>query len=48
MVGLDLVILLVILEVFAVAGSCAGWWIEGRMKKVESVGEVKLADMGGA
>lgn len=48
MVGLDLVILLVILEVFAVAGSCAGWCIEGRMKKVESVGEVKLADMGSA
>lgn len=48
MVGLDLVILLVILEVFAVVGSCAGWWIEGKMKKVEQGGEVKLADMGGA
>lgn len=48
MVGLDLVILLIILEAFAVVGSCAGWWIEGRMEKVERVGEVKLADMGGA
>lgn len=49
MVGLDLVILLVILELIAVVASCAGWWIEGRMKKVvEKVGEVKLADMGGA
>lgn len=26
-------------------GNCAGWWIEGRMKKVERVREVKLADM---
>lgn len=49
MVALDLVILLVILELIAVVASCAGWWIEGRIKKVvEKVGEVKLADMGGA
>jgi hypothetical protein len=33
MVALDLVILLLIIEVFAVAVSGWGWWVESRVKR---------------
>lgn len=47
MVSLDLVILLVIFEVFAVVVAAWGWWIETKMKKVSAPGAVKLQSLEG-
>jgi len=40
--ALDLVILLLILEVFTVAVSGWGWWVESRNKRVMDDSEAKL------
>ena len=42
MVALDLVILLLILEVFTVAVSGWGWWVESRVRRGTTGAETKL------
>lgn len=42
MVSLNLVILLIVLEVLAVANAGWGWWVEVKMKRGSVGGEMKL------
>lgn len=42
MVSLNLVILLVVIEALAVAGTAWGWWIETRMRKESEIIGMKL------